>query len=561
MRKKIFFLITFFGIFSISAFTPNAFGHGLGGDQAPPLSFGDMQVTVRTDLTPSDITVGEVDDVNMRIRFFDTLTNSTLKEVTYRIEIWQKDELLARNLFFDLDGVLNVEIRPKSNCTEVDLWKCTVYGGSEHVSAPGALFVQGEGRPTITGPIFVEGGLYNIRVDIEGATSPRTTLANLLSYDTYVSIAQEQNFGFQTANAEEIPVIIKTYYDEVNNFKFDPSDNSISFDMPFDWSPDYVNLVQVVHEEVRVPKEFTPYAEGKQFKGYVNGFELDQRALLNDPYTYEDTNIVHFLVSNAELKKINENLGTSNQDSKIMKLKLVPQSDVSKSSSEFYLVDTKTFEKVPTDVKVSWDGRYGATDEIPFEITFFDENKNLIKDVRYAYSLIDGNNKIVETNSGSDSNNPGIIASEGIDIPKIYVPSQGQYRLDILVFGTGFGYNPKYAGIGSAVLEIGPSLPKDTIPTPDIQPAAKIPNWIKNNAGWWADGSIDDNSFVQGIQWLIKEGIMKIPPTSQGTSSGNQIPDWIKNNAGWWADGSIDDNSFVQGIQWLIKEGIMTIKS
>ena len=39
------------------------------------------------------------------------------------------------------------------------------------------------------------------------------------------------------------------------------------FDMPFDWSPDYVDLVQVVHEEVRVPKTFTPYAEGKQFKG------------------------------------------------------------------------------------------------------------------------------------------------------------------------------------------------------------------------------------------------------------------------------------------------------
>jgi hypothetical protein len=90
----------------------------------------------------------------------------------------------------------------------------------------------------------------------------------------------------------------------------------------------------------------------------------------------------------------------------------------------------------------------------------------------------------------------------------------------------------------------------------------KIPVWIKNNAGWWADGSIDDNSFVQGIQFLIKAGIMKIPPTSQGTGSGsNEIPTWIKNNAGWWADGSIDDNSFVQGIQFLIKEGIMKISS
>ena len=37
-----------------------------------------------------------------------------------------------------------------------------------------------------------------------------------------------------------------------------------------------------------------------------------------------------------------------------------------------------------------------------------------------------------------------------------------------------------------------------------------IPDWVKNNAGWWADGQIDDNSFVQGIQFMIKEGLMKI---------------------------------------------------
>ena len=55
---------------------------------------------------------------------------------------------------------------------------------------------------------------------------------------------------------------------------------------------------------------------------------------------------------------------------------------------------------------------------------------------------------------------------------------------------------------------------------------------------------------------------MKIPPTTQGTGSGgNEIPEWIKNNAGWWANGDIDDNSFVQGIQFLIKEGIMKIES
>ena len=37
------------------------------------------------------------------------------------------------------------------------------------------------------------------------------------------------------------------------------------------------------------------------------------------------------------------------------------------------------------------------------------------------------------------------------------------------------------------------------------------------------------------------------------------IPAWVKNNAGWWADGQIDDSSFVSGIQWLISNGVMTI--
>ena len=96
----------------------------------------------------------------------------------------------------------------------------------------------------------------------------------------------------------------------------------------------------------------------------------------------------------------------------------------------------------------------------------------------------------------------------------------------------------------------------------DVVSSTAIPSWIKNNAGWWAEGSIDDNSFVQGIQFLIEKGIMRIPSTTQGSSSGsNEIPPWIKNNAGWWADGSIDDESFVGGIQFLIEKGIMRISS
>ena len=95
---------------------------------------------------------------------------------------------------------------------------------------------------------------------------------------------------------------------------------------------------------------------------------------------------------------------------------------------------------------------------------------------------------------------------------------------------------------------------------PQPEPESTIPDWIKNNAGWWAEGLIDDSSFLQGIQFLIKEGIMIIPSTETSESTGSQeVPAWIKNNAAWWAEGLIDDSSFLQGIQYLVKVGIIKV--
>jgi hypothetical protein len=87
-----------------------------------------------------------------------------------------------------------------------------------------------------------------------------------------------------------------------------------------------------------------------------------------------------------------------------------------------------------------------------------------------------------------------------------------------------------------------------------------IPAWIKNNAGWWAEGQIDDNSFVKGIQFMIKENIISIPNLPESSSeTADSVPTWIKNNAGWWAEGQIDDNSFVKGIEYLVKVGIIQV--
>ena len=544
---------------ALAAFAvPAAFGHGLGGDQAPAVSFGDMEVTVQTNLSPSDITAGDVSTADMQIRFFDTLTNQTLPQVTYRVEIYQGGALLARNLFYDNDGVLNVEIRPRGNCIHTEPWRCTDYYGSEHISAPGALYAEGSQRTVITGPIFEKGGLYNIRVHIEGATSPKALLDDALSYDTFVSVAQDQFFTIQTADAAEYPAVVKTYYDEVRNFAFNDADNSIYFEMPFDWDPSYVEQVFVVHEEVRVPKEFAPYSAGKQFTGYVNGVELGARALINDPYSYSDMNVIHFLVTNKDLVNINAHLGSSNHDNKLMTLRLVPQEEIVTNTQKFYLVDTTAFERVPTDVAIEWEAAYGGGDTIPFKITFLDESEQLIKDVRYGYWLIEDEQVLAEYH-GDDETGPGILATEGIDTQHVYVPSSGQYRLDIIVYGTGLDYDPTHAGVGTALLEVGPSRAGGATPPEPAAQEPAVPDWVRTSAGWWAAGDIDDESFLQALAFLIREGVISVPSAPGEGGEGGSIPDWVRTSAGWWAAGDIDDESFLQALAFLIREGILVV--
>ena len=93
----------------------------------------------------------------------------------------------------------------------------------------------------------------------------------------------------------------------------------------------------------------------------------------------------------------------------------------------------------------------------------------------------------------------------------------GTAHYAIFVHGTGSEYEIPDATMGGyAIIDVeiakNPLLSESNngTLTPTKEPPTAIPAWIKNNAGWWADGQIDDDSFVQGIQFLIKEGIMTI---------------------------------------------------
>ena len=111
--------------------------------------------------------------------------------------------------------------------------------------------------------------------------------------------------------------------------------------------------------------------------------------------------------------------------------------------------------------------------------------------------------------------------------------------------------------IGSSIL----------IPNSTAQEETQIPDWVKNVAGWWANNEISEEEFLTGIEYLINNNIISIYfmpcgvtiASSDPTLNAKLVPDWVKNTAGWWATDQIEDDDFINGIEYLIKKDILGI--
>ena len=59
----------------------------------------------------------------------------------------------------------------------------------------------------------------------------------------------------------------------------------------------------------------------------------------------------------------------------------------------------------------------------------------------------------------------------------------------------------------------------------DVIPSSVIPDWIKNNAGWWAQGQISDDDFLNGIQYLIGIGLITVEQQLQTQTLSGEFED------------------------------------
>jgi len=107
----------------------------------------------------------------------------------------------------------------------------------------------------------------------------------------------------------------------------------------------------------------------------------------------------------------------------------------------------------------------------------------------------------------------------------------------------------------------------------DVTPEVIIPQWIKSNAGWWANDTVTDETFVNALEFLIEQEIINMPKTVNVSEAPKDktkhefetveetipIPDWIKNNAAWWSEDAISNETFIDSIEYLINQKIIDV--
>ena len=530
-----------FAILFVMSVSP-AYAQHHSGALAPPIDFEGLQVALSTILSPEDFTYEDEKNANLSVRFFDSETDTNIQSVTYRIQIFHEDVLVANEYFFDEDGKLDLKIKPTTGCQEKEPWKCTEYYGEKHAIA-GAYYARGDSLPTIQGPVFDKSGQYNVKVSIVGATNPKTMTTTDLLFETFLHLPQREIFLVKTANAEEFPISIKSYNGEISNFAYDESLKKISYEIPhqsgnIDSHPyNHPSNKQIIS----IKEGFSTFQQGYDVEILVNGKAIQESSFRVDG-SVPGENIIRVEIPHEEWDSIKD----KESDAGPIKMEILSGEKTELSQLDF------VFENGFT-AKATWDSKLQTGKDIPITFSFFDQSNAEAKNILFAYSITDKDGNEVFSNIGATETYLGILATHGIVQESVWIPSDEQYTLKLILTGQNSKNFEKFL-VSESKFSI--SSQNDSSKKLD----SSVPTWIKSNAGWWADGTLDDDSFFQGIQFLIKEGFMTVSSTEQSpVSQDDEIPSWIKSNAGWWADDLISDADFLRGIEFLISNGIIAV--
>ena len=500
---------------AVLALSAPAFGHGVGFERLDPVQLGDREVTLEVSTPPYD-----PDNPEKEITFslLDTETNVTIRDVTFEVAGYKGGDELFEVESRAADGTFILVARP-GDTDEVVLEESKRGGFLEAIVGLQEDVIHASGRP------FDTGGLYQFDVRITTAESFSKRLDPPIEYDVGISIPQKTYHEIDDPYFGQVEVSLITYYDEVSGFEYRPDIYGVSFYMPFDWSVSNINETETVHEELTFPKTFgdllfTEYAAS------VNGLPVRERAVVVDGFYYDQT-ILHLVLNRNDLLDLRERQG-GGADGMEITLRAGDGSPrgTTTANGQFKIV-------------LDWDGELRSGQETAFRFHITDVFLDSPVATDYDLSLARGG-AVFHSGSGTSAD-----SAEGYDEITVLVPADAQ--------GPVTFHFENLAGNPVARASIPVAVDREL-------PAPAVPDWVKSSAEWWAQGVIDDRTFIDSIEYLIERGVIQVRDAPAAASGDGTIPDWVKSSAEWWAQGVIDDRTFLDSIRFLIEQGVVSVR-
>jgi len=448
---------------------PGSFGHGLGSETMDPVTVGDKQVTLE---------VGSTTDYDTEIRqitidLSKTSTRELIKETTFSVELIKGDEVLLVNNFERDDGVLIMNLVPSED-EDVQVINEETFA---------SVFGLASDQFNVKGKVFESGGLYEFNIKILTIDSYSNVLPDPIEYYLGISIPETTYYEINDDGFGKQQVGIITYYDQILDFEYNQT--SIKFMFPFDWSNDAIEQSSVVHQEILIPKTFGSFLVS-DFTVYLNEILLSETVINIDDFS-KDERIIHVVISQAELMDLFEN--EKIVDDKIV-LEIKPSSNVlmglTENSQFKIMLDWEPHKiKSGKNIMLSFDILDVFLKDRPISVSYdldvIHDNVVIFSENGVSTGVKDAQNR-VEFLVPENVSGPTTVKFSNLDNSEL-----ANLELPVIV-------EPKDSGLDDRT-----SLLNNT----------KIPGWMKIVAEWWENGEIDDGTYLNIVQFLLDEGIIK----------------------------------------------------
>ena len=472
MKIIIGILLVFFVTFSIGT----AFGHGAGIEASPLIFTNDREVKVTVELLPADFY--KSDQKMIKIDAYDHTNRETITNASFKVQIFNDNQLLLDEWFYTQDGNLILEVDPDVIVTN----RNTIEISGEKNSF--GLWEKTDTTPLIvTGPIFDEGGIYTFKINLDA--QDEVGIISDVEFEVQVSVTNVKYYQ-EKVGEKDAEFRVKSYYDKVSNFEYDSKENVAKISFPFDFSETNISHTNVIHTEIMFAKNTLEFLS-PNYSGTGNGIELFKSSIFIDDYSEEDNRIVHFVLLpdhvrhiKNQMKKMGEEMPNS-IDLVLNKGKEIEFPLRTLTLSEEYQVD------------LSWDPKVIVPGEkVKFIYTFRDTTDlGPIRDSDYTFTILQDGKTIFSEDR---------FAKIGADFTD-FTFTEEQTGLTIARFSniSGSGQQTEFAFVVGGQTETKTS---------------SVPEWVKNNAGWWADGQIPDSEFINAMKYLIEIGLIKVDASS-----------------------------------------------